>query len=252
MCTSLNEFNTIDTISIREKFNELPNVTFLSFANVDYKNSMERLTRQASGLPFDNMLLYNEHDLKKIDEFWDRHGTFIEKNKRGYGYWLWKPYLVLRTLRNMKDGDILLYSDSGASINPDIEQFKEMIKRVSTTPSGIVSWELPHFEKTFTKMDLVYHLQAESIIENNIKQLHATFFLLRCSESVKKVVEKWYETASNYQLLDDTASKIQNDASFIEHRHDQSIFSILRRIHGTDIIYYYNDGGILRDTKTRG
>ena len=31
----------------------------------------------------------------KIDKlFWENHGKIIENNSRGYGYWLWKPYIV--------------------------------------------------------------------------------------------------------------------------------------------------------------
>lgn len=67
-------FNTIHNISIKEKFKDLPSVTFLSFANVNYKNSIERLTRQAKELPFDNIVIYNEHDLKK----WMNSGIDME------------------------------------------------------------------------------------------------------------------------------------------------------------------------------
>lgn len=66
----------------------------------------------------------------------------------------------------MKDGDVLMYSDAGATVDPNIDQYIEMINKVSTTPSGIVSWELPYVEKTWTKMDLISYLQGESLLEN--------------------------------------------------------------------------------------
>jgi hypothetical protein len=62
-------------------------------------------------------------------------------------------------------------------------------------------------------------------------------------------VYKWYEVGTNYHLIDDSPSKLPNDSRFEEHRHDQSIFSILRRQHGSDIMY---DQTILIDTKIRG
>ena len=37
----------------------------------------------------------------------------------------------------------------------------------------------------------------------------------------------WYSIACNYHFVDDSPSIHPNDPSFREHRHDQSIFSLL-------------------------
>jgi hypothetical protein len=68
-------------------------VTFGSHAN--YIDATNRLTDQAKQLEiFDEIKNYNSNSLKNEPEFWDKHKDFCEKNKRGYGYWLWKPYLI--------------------------------------------------------------------------------------------------------------------------------------------------------------
>ena len=233
----------------KENYNELDVKTvFLTFANDAYKNSVERMKEQANLIPFDTRLIYNENNLKSIPEFWNKHGTFIENNPRGYGYWIWKPFLVLHTLRSMKHGQVLIYADSGSSMSEDVDSFKDIVRRVSSSPSGILSWKLNHRERTWTKYDLIDHLNAQHVWEKDDYQLHATFFALRCCEPMIKLIEKWYNTASNYHLVDDTPSILANDESFKEHRHDQSIFSILRNLYGTDLY----EGGFLLDTKTRG
>jgi len=48
----------------------------------------------------------------------------------------------------------------------------------------------------------------------------------------------WYETCCNYHLLNDEPSISKNYEEFIEHRHDQSIFSIIRKKFNT---YYIED-----------
>ena len=63
------------------------------------------------------LLWFSHYYLKKDSEFWVKHGNFIENNKRGYGYWLWKSYIVKKQLELMKEGDILLYADSGCVMN---------------------------------------------------------------------------------------------------------------------------------------
>ena len=55
-------------------------------------------------------------------------------------------------------------------------------------------------------------------------------------DKVMKMVEIWYNIASNYHFLNDERSLLRNDFSFVEHRHDQSIFSLLRRKYGSYII----------------
>ena len=65
----------------------------------------------------------------------------------------------------------------------------------------------------------------------------ATIFIIKkCPHSVE-LVEKWYDIMSNhYHLIDDSPSFLPNDHSFVEHRHDQSVFSLLRYKYGSHVI----------------
>ena len=84
----------------------------------DYYDAVKRLTKQSTELElFDNIIGYTDKNLKNDNIFWEKHSNFITNNKRGYGYWIWKPYLIKKTMDNMKDGDILLYLDCGCEIS---------------------------------------------------------------------------------------------------------------------------------------
>jgi len=50
------------------------------------------------------------------NEFWNKHKDFILNNKRGYGYWIWKPYLIKKTIDKLNNGDIILYMDADSTI----------------------------------------------------------------------------------------------------------------------------------------
>lgn len=90
---------------------------FITFSSENYIGAGSRLLRQANeSRLFDSITLYNENFLKNDIEFWSRHKDFIENNKRGYGYWIWKPYIIKKTMEKMKDGDFLLYLDNGSEI----------------------------------------------------------------------------------------------------------------------------------------
>lgn len=66
---------------------------------------------------FDNIVCVTDKDLQNDNDFWPKHSRFINSNPRGYGYWLWKPYIILKQLELLNDGDILFYADCGCELN---------------------------------------------------------------------------------------------------------------------------------------
>lgn len=213
-------------------------INFLTFGNEKYYKALERLKNEAYSFNiFDKILIYN--NLSIFSDFWNKHSNFIENNKRGYGYWLWKPYLVLKTLETMNNNDILVYADAGCSLNINgINRLNEYFDIVRNSNYGILSFELEHVEKKWCKMDLFEYIDVmnnDNILNSN--QLVGGIFILKKCEHTIKLVEMWNDIMSNnYNLIDDSKSKLKNDDSFIEHRHDQSVFSILRKKYGSYII----------------
>ena len=58
-----------------------------------------RIQKQAQDIGiFDECILYTEDFLKENDEFWSKHKDFLEKNKKGYGFYIWKPYIIKKTM----------------------------------------------------------------------------------------------------------------------------------------------------------
>jgi hypothetical protein len=60
-------------------------------------------------------------------------------------------------------------------------------------------------------------------------QLWAGAFVIRKTDENVKLIEKWLEIASLYWTIDDSPSTEPNYPGFREHRHDQSIFSLLAK-----------------------
>ena len=103
---------------------------FLTFGGGtnNFREAAKRLEKQAhaTGI-FDKVYCYLDEDLKTMNDFWSIHGSFVEKNPRLYGYAIWKPYLILKTLETMKDGERLFYADAGCEFDLDCENQKEDI-----------------------------------------------------------------------------------------------------------------------------
>jgi hypothetical protein len=208
---------------------------FLTFGGPthDYHKAAERICKEARTFQvFDEIIGRTDSYLKADTVFWKTHGHFIETNARGYGYWLWKSYLVKKQLETMKADDILLYADAGCVLNVRGKQkLLEYFDMVKMSEYGILSFQMPHIEHCYTKMDLIHYLNGFEHMDTG--QLVGGIFVLRKCPHTIALVNKWYEVCCNYDLLNDNPSKIPNHPKFKEARHDQSIWSLLRKEYGT-------------------
>jgi hypothetical protein len=214
------------------------NKFFLTFGGPtdNYHSAVNRICQQARDMEFfDHVIGYTEQFLQDSPKFWNKHREFLSNNKRGYGFWLWKPYVIKQTLKRMKRGDILFYVDAGCVFNKDgIDQLHRLTNLVTESPHGILGFQMRHQEKYWTKSDCATALDAVAQMQGG--QLHATVIVLRKCKHVTRLAKLWYNYCSdNYHLIDDSPSNV-NNRELVEHRHDQSIFSLLRKKYGATII----------------
>jgi hypothetical protein len=188
----------------------------------------KRLINEATQLQvFDNTRLYSDSDLKDDEIFWRQHKDFITNNKRGYGYWIWKSYIIKKTMSNMKDGDILLYADSGCTLSQNKKYIQELFKKIEN--DKIIASLTSYSDVQYTKQDLIIHLGMENSEQIKTKQRQATSIMFYVCDETRNLVDLWYDTCCNYHMIDDSQSLAKNDVSCCGHRHDQSIFSLLTK-----------------------
>jgi len=195
----------------------------------NFYDAASRLVKQVENLNlFDNINFITDKDLQKDDYFWEKHSSFILNNRRGYGYWLWKPYIIKKNIEKMNDGDILLYLDCGCEIdinNKDTLLSKfEIVKR-----EHIIGTNTNQPEGKWNKMDLICKLNMLDDKYLNTLQRQAGVVLYFISNKTRELVNEWYKLASEYHFLDDSPSIKPNLKNFKEHRHDQAIFSLLTK-----------------------
>jgi hypothetical protein len=89
---------------------------FLTFANAEYRNALQRIVREAEDSAFfDEICPCTESDFD--NDYMQKFGSWIAANQRGYGYWIWKSYLIKTYLDKLNFGDFIIYMDSGCEIN---------------------------------------------------------------------------------------------------------------------------------------
>jgi len=222
----------------QKKGDEMKRV-FITFADKKLSPTLKRIKKEAkySGF-FDAINVYNEDTFDS--DFWKQHGDWIRSNPRGFGYWIWKPYLIQRELSKMADGDILVYLDAGCVINKDARiRYDEYLEMLSDTQPIICFDHIRCFSKQYCKSDLLaFFGLLNDIVFLNSKQLMAGLLIIKKSEVSKTIIKTWYQIMThNTFLIDDTISgKFEENPEFIDHRHDQSVFSALCYQHKENVI----------------
>ena len=177
-----------------------------------------------------------------VTELWSKHGDFIINNKRGFGYWIWKPFLVLDTLKRLNENDALLYTDGGCVLNAAGAQRLHQYVGIARASKGLLLFHVPMSETSFSKIDTIRRILPTVPIDELGRQRIGTAFVVVNTKETKRFFEHVLEIATEnaYHFLDDSPSTARETADFIDHRHDQSIISLLSK--------YYNYSSIPDET----
>ncbi len=219
---------------------------FLSFANSALdgliRSPLKRIRRQAEamGVFEDRIRVWTENDLD--EDFRMKMKDRLIPGSRGYGYWCWKPQIVLQLLREMKDGDVLLYADAGCHLNPKgLPRLMDYFNLARE--HGIVAFQARtlddpprHFlvDGDWSKGDLLDFWGARGDLAiTDTGQLGGGIFLV-CKTSIAQEFFQAFKSAvvDHFELCDDSPSKSPNLPGFVENRHDQSVLSILGKKFG--------------------
>lgn len=217
---------------------------FLSFADSRMANSLKRIKKQAHGIGvYDEVMICNELDLDQ--QFRAAMSSYLQPAIRGFGYWSWKPAIILQALQKMNDGDVLQYTDAGCHLNKNgISRLMDYFDMAQNSPCGILAFQgippqglleydgrdlLPLEEYKWTKGDLLdfFKVRGNEEIIYTPTITAGVIFIKKCEKSVS-IINEWKSVfLKDFSLADDSPSAAPNLPGFIEHRHDQAIFSII-------------------------
>jgi hypothetical protein len=152
---------------------------------------------------------------------------------RGGGYWLWKPHLIYRTLLSLADGDQLTYADAGLFVLPGFaEVHAENATTLARTGKSLIALRMAYPERGFTKRDVFIRLGCDDSSYWDSGQFAANFLLIIRNQATLDFFREWlrwceFNIEGSY-LIDDSPNLLGvNFPEFSDHRHDQSIYSLL-------------------------
>jgi hypothetical protein len=178
-----------------------------------------------------------------LDDQFVLRNAHILNQKRGAGYWLWKPYIINKHLRTLDKDDYLIYTDSGMLFVNSIDSLIE-IEKVHLDRDGMIMtettqwipegppWKAPP-EYMWTKRDTFVLTDTDRTEITHTTQANAAFILMQPRDKAFAFLEEWLRWGSDVRAITDIGNCMgkPNYEGFSDHRHDQSLFSVLGKKH---------------------
>jgi hypothetical protein len=200
----------------------------LTFGTENYSNAVTSLIKSSDGY----FTEYHTFSTKDIDEKFYQENNEILKQSRGAGYWLWKPYIIKKILNEIEDGDIVFYVDAGNIFLNNPSFIYERINEnngiiLFDNRDGMLNGEsatnnISCKKDCFVLMGCDYNQFIYG------KHLNASYQIYLKNEFTLGFVDEYLNTCKNKFILTDTPNQYgSNYSGYYEHRHDQSILSLL-------------------------
>jgi hypothetical protein len=205
-------------------------IHLITYADNNYETAKHRICQEAKNTGwFDTIKGFSPNDLS--EDFKNKYSNIL-KFKRGGGYWIWKYDIISQTLNKINNNDILIYLDAGCSINPlGKKRFREYIHMLNDD-NPIISFQLSHLEYKYTTKEIFDYfnvLHDKSITDSG--QILATVLIMKKNDNLTKLIELWSKTLyDNALLFTDYYNNNNQNIGFIDNRHEQSVFSVIRKM----------------------
>jgi hypothetical protein len=153
-----------------------------------------------------------------IDQDFYEQNKEVLNEKAGAGYWLWKPYVILKTLEHMPENAVLVYADTGVIFTSSL---MPVIQKTEKYDAIFYACEPEIFKplKESTDTQVAVETGVSDMPEyQNFPQLWAGFMIFKNTNNSREFVKKWLKMCLNTNWI-----KGYGKGS---HFHDQSLMAI--------------------------
>lgn len=165
-----------------------------------------------------------------IDNKFKQENEHILSQNRGAGYWLWKPYFALKLMESshIDNNDIIVYSDSKLEFTKSIKPLIDVFLRDNLS---VMTFRQLTPSKPWTKRDCFILTNSDEPKYTETTQRVGGFFIFKKNEFAYNFFKETLNYHRDHRISTDSPNECgyPNYEGFIEHRHDESLISIMSK-----------------------
>lgn len=202
--------------------NMFDKIKLITFAKGNFIESQNKLKSHLDSIGIFNQQHFTDSDLPS--SFLQDYSEILSFRK-GFGFCIWKSFLILQELNKIKEDEILLYIDS--TDLPEKSFFEEVLKAFNHKDYFLLNRGYNHGQ--WTKRDTFVLMECDTEEYHNHVQLEAGVIGLKMTKFNVELVEQWFKFSTNKNIISDLPNicSLPNVNDFKEHRYDQSILTNL-------------------------
>lgn len=205
-------------------------IHLVSFASRCFYTSQQTLEKSAADSGIKNIRSWKYRELIFTSFFWKN--LRVLRSKRGAGYWAWQPFIINKSLQSVKEGDVVIFCDAGLKFTAPISKLNDILLQNDV----LVFSAGNHINSTYTKRDAFILMGCDEERYWNGPQVLGGFHIWKKNERSLKVLADYYKYCTDHQVVSDSKNRLGDDLpDFVDHRHPQSILSLLALKHGLKI-----------------
>tara|TARA_Y100000389_G_scaffold201059_1_gene242851 strand:- start:974 stop:1708 length:735 start_codon:yes stop_codon:yes gene_type:complete len=212
-------------------------IHLVTFATGHCINGQKKMVQSAikQGFHPDNIHTFSHDDV--FNDPFVKENMHIFGERKGVGYWAWKPLLILKAMKQIQMGDVIVYHDSGRPCY-DFMEFTEpltpFVDHVCKHFQGVGIVFGPFKHQVWTKRDCFELMGCTDQRFKTQNQASATWGIWEKSILSITILSEWLRWMMHDSRIvtDDKSILGEESKNFRHHRHDQSILTnILLRLH---------------------
>lgn len=171
-----------------------PSTILISYADgpeVFFANQVA-LTQSALGKGIDHMLMYRKSHISK--EFYNKNQKILNQDF-GAGFWVWKPYFILKTMEEWPDDTVIFYADSGIIFSMPQDHILSLMDHHDVVL-------ITAFKDIPLKNDFKLGAQKFLKIDNqedilNFNAVWGCFMVFKNNQFTRKIIKDWLALCEN-------------------------------------------------------
>jgi hypothetical protein len=220
-------------------------IHFITYANDKFKDAKKRIVEEANNFgEFSSVTGLGPEDLSM--EFSSKFNDVLSQ-PRGAGFWAWRPHILKEALDKINTGEFLVYLDAGCKLNPQgKKRFNEYIDLLDKSEYGFLSFSMSggagpgslEPERNFNVKEVFkyFSVSMESEVAKSGQYLGGVLIIQK-NEHAMFIVDLFLKALEDDPLMfSDHYNTEYQESYFRDNRHDQSISSMIRKIHGSVVI----------------